>query len=207
MYMDEGRDDDAKAVLRSSNEIHNSKTAYENLGNIFFQEKDYNSALSYYLEAERLDPNYHYVLSDLGDCYQQLGQPRKTREYYVRAAEQLSKELKINPKQGNLWMTLAFYHAKSGNSNVVESDMNNAEKHGANDRRDPNYLQSLLLKARAFALLGNTERARALVCYGLDQGLTPVEVDLAPELATIQKSPDCTAHMKMQSPDVQKGRN
>jgi tetratricopeptide (TPR) repeat protein/class 3 adenylate cyclase len=190
IYMVQNRDKDAKRVLEQSNAIYKTQTACEYLGDIFYKAKAYTSALSWYLEAEQLNPKDHFVLSALGDCYQMLHEPQKTTAYYTRAADQLSKEMKINPTSGNLWMTLALYNAKIGNVEASERAMVNAAKHGADDN------ESLLLKARALASLGKMQEAKALVFHCVDEGLAPEEVDLAPELAFVIKDHEYTAHIK-----------
>jgi hypothetical protein len=120
-----------------------------------------------------------------------LREPQKTKAYYVRATDQLSKEIRINPTSGNLWMTLALYNAKIGNVEASERDMVNAAKHGADD------VESLLVKARALASLGKTQDAKTLVFHCLDEGLASEEVDLAPELAFVSKDSDYPAHVKL----------
>jgi tetratricopeptide (TPR) repeat protein/class 3 adenylate cyclase len=193
MYMVQGRDGDAQQVFERSNRIYKNQTAWEYLGDIYYKAKDYTSALSCYLEAEQLNPNDHFILSALGDCYEMLHQPHKTTAYYIRATDELSKEIKIDPTSGNLWMTLALYNAKIGNVEASERDMANAGKHGADD------VESLLVKARTLASLGKPQEAKTLVFHCLDKGLASEEVDLAPELAFVSKDPDYATHIKLRA--------
>jgi tetratricopeptide (TPR) repeat protein len=181
---EQGRSAEAKAALQRSIAIAPNETALTLLGDISFGEKDYRSALSYYLRAQRLAPKDDFVLTDLGDCYEMLGSHTEMLAAYTQAAGILSSDLAINPNNGQAWMTLAFYHAKIGDKAAAESDIANAERHGAKD------VQALFTKARAEALLGRTEEAKALVLRCLDQGWSPANVDLATELSAVRATPE-----------------
>jgi hypothetical protein len=80
-------------------------------------------------------------------------------------------------------MTLAFYHAKVGDSASAEKDIENAEKFGASD------VKSKFMKVQALALLGRKQEALTLLLECLKQGLSPVEVDLALDLKDLRKDP------------------
>jgi Tfp pilus assembly protein PilF len=183
MYLELGKHDEAidaseRSIRRSPNE-----TAYRNLGDIAFSDGNYKNALANYQQAAILDPKYHNVWRDIGDCYMMLGQPALVRENYAKAAHLLSEELQDNPRSGPIWMTLAFYHAKIGDAVSAESDIENAERRGAGD------VQSQFMKAQALALLGKKEDATKLLLSCMDRGLSTVDVDFALDLKEIRRDP------------------
>ncbi len=51
---------------------------------------------------------------NIADTYAKLGDTNKVLENYSEAARIVSENLKINPRPGDQWMTLAFYEAKLG---------------------------------------------------------------------------------------------
>jgi tetratricopeptide (TPR) repeat protein len=183
MYVSIGKHDEAidaseRSIKRSPNE-----TAYRNLGDMAFSDGNYKNALANYQQAAALDPKYHNVWRDIGDCYAMLGQPALVRDNYAKAANLLSEELRDNPRSGPTWMTLAFYHAKIGDAAAAATDIENAERRGAND------VESQFMKAQALALLGRKEDATKLLLACMDRGLSTVEVDFALDLKDIRKDP------------------
>jgi len=183
MYLELGKHDEAidaseRSIKRSPNE-----TAYRNLGDMAFSDGNYKNALANYQQAAALDPKYHGVWRDIGDCYAMLGQPALVRENYAKAARLLSEELQDNPRSGPTWMTLAFYHAKIGDAASAASDIENAERRGAGD------VESQFMKAQTLALLGKKEDATKLLLACMDRGLSHVEVDFALDLKDIRKDP------------------
>ncbi len=53
----------------------------DNIGLVYFDNKNYPEALTYWLRAYLLKPDYHPTLSHLKDIYQKLGESKKS-EYY-----------------------------------------------------------------------------------------------------------------------------
>jgi tetratricopeptide (TPR) repeat protein len=183
MYLELGKHDEAidasqRSIKRSPNE-----TAYRNLGDMAFSDKNYKNALANYQQAAILDPKYHNVWRDIGDCYAMLGQTALVRENYAKAAHLLSEELQDNPRSGPTWMTLAFYHAKIGDAASAATDIENAERRGASD------VESQFMKTQALVLLGKKEDATRLLLTCMDRGLSTVEVDFALDLKDIRKDP------------------
>ena len=196
LYVELGKNDQAKDASLSSLAIRANSEAYLNLGDISFSEHKYAEARDYYERAAKEDPQYHLIWRNIGDCYAMLGSPSKVKESYSKAAAALSSDLKINPRQGASWMTLAFYHAKIGNRAAAEADIKNADTYGATD------VESEFMKVQALAVLGSTQEALNLLLNCIDRGLSPVEVEMALDLKNIQKEPRYVAHVAaMHSPD------
>ena len=183
MYIELGKHDEAIDASQRSIQRNPNETAYRNLGDIAFSDGNYKNALANYQQAANLDPKYHMIWRDIGDCYAMLGQPALVRENYAKAARLLSEELQDNPRSGPTWMTLAFYHAKIGNAASAATDIENAERRGAGD------VESQFTKVQALALLGKKEDATKLLLTCMDRGLSPVEVDFALDLKEIRKDP------------------
>ncbi len=195
MYLELGKHDEAVDASKRSIERSPNETGYRNLGDIAFSDGNYKAALANYQQAAVLDPKYHNIWRDIGDCYMMLGQPPLVRENYARAAHLLSEDLQQNPRNGPTWMTLAFYHAKIGDAASAQSDIENAERRGAGD------VESQFMKVQALALLGKKEEATKLLLTCMDRGLSPVEVNFALDLKDIRKDPRYLSRVaKKQSP-------
>lgn len=191
MYLEKRDYDKAdKAAIRSI-QIHETATAYLNLGDSAFIRTNYEDAKKYYIKASSLSPKYHMIFRNIGDCYAMLGDKAKVRTNYTTAAELLADDLKTDSNSGSNWMTLAFYHAKLGNFAASKDDLRKAETQGASD------VESQFTKAQALALLGKKEDALTIVLSCLDKGLSPLEVDLALDLADLRKDPRYKSHLAM----------
>jgi tetratricopeptide (TPR) repeat protein len=183
MYMELGKHDEAIDASQRSIQRSPNETAYRNLGDMAFSNGNYKVALANYQQAGSLDPKYHMIWRDIGDCYAMLGQPALVRENYAKAARLLAAVLHDNPRNGPSWMTLAFYHAKIGDAASAATDIENAERNGAND------VESQFLKVQALVLLGKKEDATKLLLTCMDRGLSTVEVDFALDLKDVRKDP------------------
>ncbi|MGB7760043.1 MAG: tetratricopeptide repeat protein, partial [Bryobacteraceae bacterium] len=183
MYLLLDRKSDAAEAFRQAIGRAPSYEAYANLGSLAFENGDYRGALSYYEKARDLKPRDDEAWRNIGDCHTMLGDPAAARENYAKAAALLGEELAINPSEGRSWMTLAFYQAKLGHRGEADADIRNAEQHSATDA------QSQFLKAQALAVMGRREEALALVLKLMDGGLSPVDVQLALDLAAVRADP------------------
>lgn len=183
MYMLMGKYEEAIDASKRSIARHPNMTALLNLGDMAFEAKDYKAARGYYEQASVLDPTSHAVWRDIGDCYAMDGNGAKVRESYSRAAKELSRVTKENPRDGPRWMTLAFYHAKIGDPKSAETDIANAEKYGAAD------VKSKFMKVQALVLLGKKAEALDLLLECMNKGLAPLEVEFALDLKDLRKDP------------------
>jgi tetratricopeptide (TPR) repeat protein len=82
LYARYGLFEEAKAEFRRVLEHHEYVPALVNLGNIYFVEEDYESALLYFERAHRVNPTSANVLLCLARTHYQLELYEKTREYY-----------------------------------------------------------------------------------------------------------------------------
>ena len=180
IYLRLGRRREAVEMFEKSLHAAPNENAYLNLGGLAFEDLNYAKALDYYQKAAKVNPRSDITFRNIGDCYAVMGQTTLARENYGRAADLLTEGLKTNPRRGSVWMKLAFYDAKAGRRERVATDIREAEARGADD------LVSQFMKAQAMAVMGRKEEALQLVLKCLDQGLSPVEVDLALDLKEVR---------------------
>ncbi|HEX2958476.1 MAG TPA: tetratricopeptide repeat protein [Chitinispirillaceae bacterium] len=78
-----GKTDDAKDCFNRAMKYSSViQTALINFGNVYFFNKDYRKALSYYKKAHSLDKQNVSLEYDLALCYEHLGKSKKTLYYY-----------------------------------------------------------------------------------------------------------------------------
>jgi eukaryotic-like serine/threonine-protein kinase len=193
MYFD--RDDGGDIELRQKNKQaaidacnrslarHPNDQAYLILGDCAFEDHKYDKALAYYQSASQIDPNYHMTWRNIGDCYEKKGQKALVQKYYAKAADTLARFTALNPSRGDQWATLAFYHAKIHDLSNAQKDIDNAQRHSDLD------VDSQLYIAQALVLMNRREEALSLLLKCMEEGLSPVDVDNALDLASLQKDP------------------
>jgi tetratricopeptide (TPR) repeat protein len=192
----------AQAIDASQRSIHLSpnENAYITLGDIAFTDGNYKSSLENYKRAAALNPDSDITWGNIGDCYAMLEDRANERKSYQKAAELLATSLTANPRNGPSWATLAFYHAKIGESADAQADIRNAETQGAKD------VQSQFMITQALAVLGKKEDALKLLLACMDKGLSPVQVDLALDLKDIRRDPRYVSRVaKLQPQTAAKG--
>ncbi len=195
MYLEQGRRDEAMAACERSLKVAPNEDAYLLLGDMAFSDGRYSAALDNYQRAAALMPGDHLVWRNIGDCYAVQGQQPMVRKYYARAASLVADFTAANPRAGTRWATLAFYDAKLGNRARAETDMARAKALGVND------VDSRFMFVQALALLGKKEEALQLLLTCIDNGLAPINVDLALDLASLRKDPRYLSHIaKLRSP-------
>lgn len=84
---------EAKKYYMESIELPESKN---NLASIYFEEKDYQSAINYYLEASS---EISVAFENLGDLYLTIGHIESAKEYYMKNSTDVSSQIKL----GNLY--------------------------------------------------------------------------------------------------------
>ena len=196
IYMEQTQPDKAKAIDACNRSLQRgpNDVAYLLLGDIAFSERDYRKSLDYYQLAAKLDPRDDLVWRNIGDCHAMMGHTSEVGKDYSKAAQLLADSLTTNPRSGPGWASLAFYHAKLGKAEEAKKDLKKATDQGAKD------VKSQLMMAQALALLGEKEEALALLLSCIDQGLSPVEVDLALDLKSLRKDPRYLARVSKLQP-------
>ena len=92
--------------------------AYNNLGMLYFKDRDYNHAVEVLQSALAIDPNLHTASAMLGMSYFQLG-------VYEKAEPLLRAALSTNPKDDNVEMMLALLLIDRKNFNEAALHLNN----------------------------------------------------------------------------------
>jgi Tfp pilus assembly protein PilF len=89
-----------------------AKTAYNSLGNVYYQQRHYQQALAMYQKALAIDPDYVKARTNLGSTYMQLAMD-------TRAIDELQKVLQTDSSYSLAYYNLACVYARSGNGTMA----------------------------------------------------------------------------------------
>jgi tetratricopeptide (TPR) repeat protein len=198
-YLQMGKNQDARNAMTESIRRAPNADAYLTLGDLDFEAKLYQSALNDYRHAAEIEPNYHLIHRNIGDCYAMLGDTSKEFESYQRAAEVLRKSLSANPQNGLDWANLAYYDAKIHNTQEAEKDIRNAETNGGTD------VDSRFMLTQALAVSGRNEEALKMLLWCTDNGISTTGVDLALDLKQLRKDRRYLEHIRERGKNPQGG--
>jgi tetratricopeptide (TPR) repeat protein len=96
-----------------------AKTAYNSLGNVYYQQGRYQQALAMYQKALAIDPDYAKARNNLGSTYMQLAMD-------TRAIDELQKVLRADSSYSLAYYNLACVYARSGNSTMAAQHLQQA---------------------------------------------------------------------------------
>lgn len=180
MYLAWGKRDQALGAFQKSIELEPNSVAYDNLGTMEYEKRNFRKAREYYRRARDLDPVSDVAWRNVADCEIKLGDAGGGKAAYAKAAEIVATRLRLNSRLGRTWMVLAFYRAKSGDRAGSDEALRNAEQNGAED------LSSQFFKAQTLAATGRYREALHLTVQLVERGLSPVEVEWAQDLDRVR---------------------
>src|SRR5207249_8552037 len=102
--------DNAHAIenYERSNAIRPDPKAYGNIGIIHFSQGRFPEAALALEESVRLDPNGARQLRYLGDTYHRLGEPARSRAWYLRAGARCDARLRVHRQDAQPLSTLSL---------------------------------------------------------------------------------------------------
>jgi TolB-like protein/Flp pilus assembly protein TadD/DNA-binding winged helix-turn-helix (wHTH) protein len=105
----------AAAAFERSLALEPTRSAYSNLGTVYYFLARYTDAGSMFARATQLAQADHRVWGNLADALWQIEARRaEAREAYQRAIELARRSLEVNAQDALTWMQLAFYSSRAG---------------------------------------------------------------------------------------------
>jgi serine/threonine-protein kinase len=115
IYVLQGKTQDAEEVLRKCLSIEPNYRAYANLGTLFFSQARYSESAQAFEKAAELNGRDARVWRNLGDAYYWTPAEReKAARAYERAAELLTAQRNISPRDPKLMIELALCDSALG---------------------------------------------------------------------------------------------
>ena len=136
-----------------------------NLTKIYYEEGQFNRAIELSERALALNPRAPRVWGQLGLANKRLGHEAKARANLTEAAKLLQAELRVNPKNQESLVLLAFYQASLGeNAATVTPLVNRFLASGSQSSEE------LIMAAETMAILGDPARAVQLAQRAITVG-------------------------------------
>ena len=180
VYLSQGKNQEAEAVLTKAVEIKPTYGAYSNLGSLRLYKGNYAEAASMFQKAINLRPSDDRLWRNLGDAYMLEGNRRQGSEAFQKAMELVEREAKLQPQDPQIHARLALYCAKLGIKERAARELALAQRNAAND---PDIL---FTSALVFELNGQREKALTSLRSTLSAGYPLSEIQSAPDLARLR---------------------
>ncbi|MBI3678986.1 MAG: tetratricopeptide repeat protein [Acidobacteria bacterium] len=139
-----------------------------NLAKLHAELGEYPQAIKLYERALKVNDRSFLLWGNLGAAYKRVGLEGKAAPALETAIHLVESELSVNPKRGDLYSYLAFYHAMAGRSKKVEGLLSKAFALAPDD---PDILARA---AETAELLGKRDQAMGFLRSAVAKG-QPVE--------------------------------
>ena len=154
--------DEAAAAFEKSLAIEPSRSAYANLGSLYYFLGRFPEAVTQYENAERIASDDQQVAGALADALWQMpGRRTDAVRQYQRAATLAQAALKVNPSHAVTWAQLGFYSGRAGDQSRAARALARAEALG----EDENYVYYYV------ALAASDRKDRAAAEAGIERAL------------------------------------
>jgi Flp pilus assembly protein TadD len=181
---------DAAAAFQRSIEIEPGRSAYTNLGLVYYYLGKRDQAVSVLQNAVDLAPNDHLAWSGLGDALS-FTEDTEAATAAFRTAEQLAENhLAVNPMQAEVLIDLAWIRAMLGKLPDARESIARAQELTPGDPHV--YLYSAMIAVRAKEFSSAYEDLRKAI----ELGYPPEMVAVEPHLKSINGDPRFVALVK-----------
>jgi TolB-like protein/tetratricopeptide (TPR) repeat protein/DNA-binding winged helix-turn-helix (wHTH) protein len=171
----------AAAAFERSLALEPTRSAYSNLGTVYYFLGRYADAARMFGHATELAAEDHRVWGNLADALWQIDSSRaEAQGDYRRAIALAQSSLKVDPKDGISWMQLAYYCARAGQSEPVARYASRALELDAEDEY-VHYYAALVALQRGDASAAVDSLSRAV-----ELGYPPQLVRAAPDFAPLR---------------------
>jgi Flp pilus assembly protein TadD len=117
----------AAAAFERSLALEPSRSAYSNLGTVYYYLGRYADAARMCTRGTELAAQDHRVWGNLADALWQIeGSRSAARDDYRHAIALAQRSLQVNPKDAVSWMQLAYYSVRAGDSGHVSDYVSRA---------------------------------------------------------------------------------
>ena len=171
----------AAAAFERSLALEPTRSAYSNLGTVYYFLGRYADAARMFGRATELAAEDHRVWGNLADALWQIDSSRQEAQSdYRRAITLAQRSLDVDPKDGISWMQLAYYCARAGQHEPVARYASRALALDADDEY-VHYYAALVALER-----GDASGAMDSLSRAVELGYPPQLVRAAPDFAPLR---------------------
>jgi TolB-like protein/Flp pilus assembly protein TadD/DNA-binding winged helix-turn-helix (wHTH) protein len=171
----------AAAAFERSLALEPTRSAYSNLGTVYYFLGRYADAAQMFSRATELAAQDHRVWGNLADALWQIDSRRaEAQGDYRRAILLAQKSLQVNPNDGISWMQLAYYSARAGDTEHVARYASRALELDGADEYVHYYAALVALET------GDTAGALASLSRAVELGYPAQLVRAAPDFISLR---------------------
>jgi Flp pilus assembly protein TadD len=171
----------AAAAFERSLALEPTRSAYSNLGTVYYFLGRYPDAARMFGRATELAREDHRVWGNLADALWQIDSSRaEAQSDYRRAITLARRSLEVNPKDGISWMQLAYYSARAGETAPVSGYASRALALDADDEYVHYYAALVALES------GDANAAMDALNRAVELGYPPQLIRAAPDFAGLR---------------------
>lgn len=176
--------ENAQALWEESLAVEASYSAASNLATLYFVEERYPDAARMYETALAIDDGNYLIWGNLASAYHEMPRAKdKARETYQQAIERALDEREINPRDSEVYASLAGYHAMIGDDAQARGYIQEALAIA------PESASVLYIAATTFERLGERAEALHYIEAAIDRGYSRSEIISQPELSALIADP------------------
>jgi serine/threonine protein kinase/tetratricopeptide (TPR) repeat protein len=191
LYFDLSRLDEARLMFKRSARAKPNYIAYSNLATLASRRGDSKDAAAMFERALAIDDHDYVLWGNLGIEYQQIsGQEAKARKALSKAIELAKKSLAVDPRDAQVIVDLASYHATLGEKDQAQGYVRRVEAEG---KTQADLARQIAL---VYADLGDRDRTIGWVATALGLGCPAGKVEAEPTLQKLSKDPQFVALIK-----------
>ena len=175
----------AKAAWERSLEIEPTRTAYTNLGLLYFYDGEFSASAEMQLKASKLAPNDHRARGRLAESYRLMGgEEARASEAYTTAIQLAESKLDINDQDWRTKGLLATYYV---HTDQAEKAFAFATSQLSMSGRDPD---ALLIAAQVWHQLGDEEATLLALEEVIERDPTfRFYIDVDPDFKSLRGNP------------------
>jgi Flp pilus assembly protein TadD len=171
----------AAAAFERSLALEPTRSAYSNLGTVYYFLGRYPDAARMFGHATELAREDHRVWGNLADALWQIDSSRaEAQGDYRRAITLARRSLDVNPKDGLSWMLLAYYSARAGETAPVSGYASRALALDSDDEYVHYYAALVALESR------DANAAMDALSRAVELGYPPQLIRAAPDFAGLR---------------------
>jgi tetratricopeptide (TPR) repeat protein len=170
----------ARELYLKSIQLQPNYRAYANLGTLEFFDQNYQQAALMFEKARDMNDRDYRIWHHLAASYDWSGQKGKAANAFQKAADLVTEQLKVNPNDISLKLTLADCYSKLGRTPEAERLLAQTVP-GIEDAHNS------ILAAQIYEQIGQRSKALAWVATAAKQGYSLREIERDPTLASLRQ--------------------
>ncbi len=183
MYFYMNRWADARKEFDRSLEIQPNYPGYSNLGTLLYYQGHYEEAARAYESALRIDDHNQQVWSNLAEAYRQAGDTLRSRQVSDLALKRAEDNLRLDPNDPTLLVSLASMYAGRGNKDKVKPMIERAVS------VSPDNVVLMGMAAMVYEQAADRHEALMLLARAFRNGYSPTEIENSPEMKGLRSDP------------------